>query len=76
MTQYCRYCNNFVTGNGSYCELYEKEMSDESAKRTNKCKGFEFNPMDAFAENLNGYQPRKPKRKDGEQIKMQFEGVT
>jgi hypothetical protein len=45
-------------------------MSDESAKHTNKCKGFELNPIDAFDENQNGYQPRKPKRNDGEQMKM------
>ena len=75
MAQYCRYCNNFVTGNGSYCTLFEKEMSDEAAKRTNRCPGFEFNPIDAFDENANGYQPRKPKRNDGEQIKFDLKGV-
>ena len=72
MAQYCRYCNNFVTGNGSYCELYEKEMTDDSAKHTNHCKWYEFNPMDAFGENMNGYKPRKQKRNDGQQIKMKF----
>ena len=70
MAQYCRYCNWFVTGNGNYCNKRMIEPSDRYAKSTNKCKYFELNPMDAFMENEKGYQPRKPKAKDGTQIKM------
>lgn len=72
MAQYCRYCNNLVTGNGTYCEAKEKELSDNYCKSTNHCKLFEFNPIDAYAENQNEYQPRKLKREDGQQIKMEL----
>lgn len=70
MAQYCRYCEWFVTGNGNYCTKRMIEPSDRYAKSTNHCKHFILNPMDAFMENENGYQPRKPKAKDGNQIKM------
>ena len=71
MAKYCRYCSWFVTGNGDYCTLKEKELSSTYAKRTNQCADFSLNPIDAYGENLNGYQPRKPKRKYGEQIRME-----
>lgn len=73
MAQYCRYCNNFVTGNGNYCEVKRTEPTDAQAKRANRCKLFELNPMDAFGENEKGYRPRKAVRKQGKQIRM--EGV-
>lgn len=72
MRQYCRYCNNLVAGNGTYCTVLNKEMSDSKAKHTNNCKHFEFNPMDAFAE-TSGYKPRTQraiKRSDGEQMQI------
>lgn len=71
MAKYCRYCSWFVTGNGDYCTLKEKELSSTYAKRTNQCEDFSLNPIDAYGENLKGYQPRKPKRKDGQQIRME-----
>ena len=71
MAQYCRYCNNLVTGNGTYCTFHMKELSDSYAKRTNKCKDFEFNPIDAYGENEKGYTPRKIKLEDGNQIRME-----
>lgn len=71
MTQYCRYCSWFVTGNGSYCTEKEMELTDSYAKHPNTCKLFDLNPIDAFGENEKGYQPRKPRRKDGEQIRME-----
>ena len=71
MAQYCRYCSWFVTGNGNYCEKKGIEPSDSYAKSTNHCKDFDLNPVDAYGENLNGYQPRKPKQKDGNQIRME-----
>ena len=71
MAQYCRYCEYFVTGNGNYCEAKMTEPTDEQAKRTNKCKLFRLNPMDAFDENKKGYVPREPKQDDGEQIRME-----
>lgn len=72
MAQYCRYCSWFVTGNGNYCEKRGFEPSDNYAKKTNNCRDFELNPVDAYGENQNGYQPRKAKENDGQQIKMMF----
>lgn len=57
MKQYCRYCVYLVTGNGTYCQAHEKELSDSYAKRANNCKDFEFCEMDAFRE-TSGYKPR------------------
>lgn len=70
MTQYCRYCSWLVTGNGTYCYRRNVELSDQYAKNPNHCKLFDLNPMDAFFENERGYIPRKPKCKDGEQIRI------
>lgn len=72
MAQYCRYCSWFVTGNGNYCEKLRIEPTDEYAKRTNRCRHFDLNPIDAYGENGRGYQPRKPKINDGKQLKMQL----
>lgn len=57
MKQYCRYCNNLVTGNGTYCYAKEKEIADSTAKSVNHCKDFVFNEIDAFFE-TDGYKPR------------------
>ena len=67
--QYCRYCNHLTTGNGIWCDARQITLSEKYAKATNTCKDFDFNPIDAFFENVNGYQPRKEKPKpDGEQL--------
>ena len=71
MAQYCRYCQWFVTGNGNYCERKQTEPSDRYAKSPNRCKEFELNTIDAFGENQNGYQPRKPKKGNSQQIRME-----
>ena len=60
MNQYCRYCSNLVTGNGTYCEAKEKEISDNTATRINHCKLFEFNELDAYDID-HKYKPRKHK---------------
>lgn len=70
MAQYCRYCSYFVTGNWNYCEKKGTNPSDSYAKHSNRCKYFELNPMDAYFENENGYQPRKSKKNDGEQLRF------
>ena len=75
MTQYCRYCSWFVTGNGNYCNEKGIEPSDRYAKSPNRCKEFNLNPIDAYGENEKGYQPREPKQKIGQQIKMDLQGV-
>ena len=72
MTQYCRYCANFVCGNGEWCEVKQWEPSERYAKSPNRCKEFVLNPIDAYGENLKGYQPRKPKSGlVGNQIRME-----
>lgn len=46
--------------------------SGEIRKSPNQCKEFELNPIDAYGENQNGYQPRKPKSgPDSKQIRME-----
>lgn len=57
MRQYCRYCANFVTGNGDWCEELKKEVGESAARRPNKCRVFEFNEIDAFDLNRT-YKPR------------------
>lgn len=78
MKQYCRYCNNLVTGNGTYCTTKNKEMSDSTAKSVNHCKEFEFNEIDAFGE-TNGYKPKEPKTTENssfEQIRIDESEVS
>lgn len=61
MNQYCRYCNNLYTGNGIYCAVKDKTMSEASTKRLNKCASFEFNPIDAYdLEHI--YKPQNRRR--------------
>ena len=74
MAQYCRYCNNLVTGNGIYCTAKNKTMAESTAKTTNNCKLFIFNRMDAFYKNMDGYKSKKPPKFSGDdcigQIKL------
>lgn len=74
MAQYCRYCTALVVGDVPYCTTKSKEIREALAKTTNYCPHYDFNNMDAFGENENGYQPRNKKRSD-EQIdgQMTFE---
>ena len=59
MNQYCRYCSHMYCGNGNYCEVNECTFSDSVIKHTNKCRCFDFLPIDALRENEKGYRPRK-----------------
>lgn len=72
MAQYCRYCNNLVTGNGIYCTAKKREIAESTAKSTNKCKLFELNYLDAFCENMDGYKPRKPLTSTGKKCDGQM----
>lgn len=45
-------------------------MSEVSAKRTNNCKDFELNPIDAFHENERGYVPRQKVVKTYDQLSL------
>lgn len=77
MRQYCRYCNNLVTGNGIYCCAKNKEIAESTAKSVNHCKQFKFNGMDAFFE-TDGYKPKGPKKTQNctEQMKFDIGGGT
>lgn len=75
MAQYCRYCGDCVVGDVVYCEAYEKEMTEKKAKRANKCRAFNLNPVDAFGENKRGYVPRKATGNIEDQIRLDFENV-
>lgn len=48
MKQYCRYCAWCSYGDAVYCDVYGKTMSEQSAKRVNKCSHFKFNSADVF----------------------------
>lgn len=51
----------------------DKEIRESTAKHTNTCKYFDFNPIDAFGENDKEYQPRQEKKKDCDgQLKLEF----
>ena len=60
MKQYCRYCANMVWGDSFYCEKKKKCFSESTVKSTNKCKHFEFNPLDVLDIDKE-YKPRNPK---------------
>ena len=61
MKQYCRYCSNCIVGDAVYCEALNKTMSEEKAKRVNRCKEFVFNEIDVF-DLEKRYKPRKAKK--------------
>lgn len=65
MTQYCRYCAHFITGNGNWCEEFHINPTDGFAKRPNKCKRFMFCEIDAFDLDRT-YKPRVPKKPEPE----------
>ena len=48
MKQYCRYCSHCSYGDVVYCEKLKITMSEEKAKRINRCKDFEFLEIDVF----------------------------
>lgn len=70
MAQYCRYCAYMVCGDANYCTEKQYTKTDEQIKRSNKCKEFLLNPIDALYENTEGYKPRiaKKPKEQGEQI--------
>ena len=65
MKQYCRYCTYLVTGNGIYCTLLNRELSERYTKAVNSCGSFELNATDAYDENRT-YSPRKKRARDGQ----------
>lgn len=65
MKQYCRYCNNLVTGNGIYCAELKKERSEASTKVVNYCKHFEYNEIDAYDLD-HKYKPKRQVPRDAD----------
>lgn len=61
MKQYCRYCAYMCCGDSNYCEKRKKCYEDKAIKRTNKCKYFVLNPIDALGTGKD-YKPRKEKK--------------
>lgn len=59
MKQYCRYCSHLIYGDVCFCEKKNWVKSYDSCKQRNRCNEFEFNPIDALAENPQGYKPRE-----------------
>jgi len=61
-----------VVGDANYCTEKKKFLSERAAKATNKCRSFDFNPIDAFGENKNNYKPRESKKHNSEQCDGQM----
>ena len=70
MAQYCRYCTFMHCGDANWCSKKKVTFTDEKIRRTNTCKFFDFNPIDALGINTEGYSPRKPKEPQNEQNKQ------
>ena len=74
MKQYCRYCANALDYNGEATDFICMAKAPcgnngagqfykaSKAKRPNKCRYFEFNPMDVFYTTYGEreYKPRQP----------------
>lgn len=81
MKQYCRYCNNLVTGNGIYCCEKQTVLSEAYTKTVNHCKDFEFNEVDAYDFNSvykprGAYRPRETTSLIAEQLTLEQEDNT
>ena len=58
MTQYCRYCERANRKDGIYsCANTGEILHRVKMKHTNKCKEFQYNPVDALRENVKGHKP-------------------
>jgi len=58
-------------GDANYCSVKKITLSEQYIKRANKCKDFEFNPIDALFENKKGYQERKKQKANEDQLKLE-----
>lgn len=72
MKQYCRYCSHCHYGDVTYCEKLKRTMSDEKAKRINRCKYFDFLEIDVFNPD-NTYKERPKKKKDNQMSIFEIE---
>lgn len=62
-----------VCGNWNWCTLKKFTFTDKEICKTNKCRHFELNTIDALGINKDGYKPKERTIKEDNQIK--FEGV-
>lgn len=62
MKQYCKYCSNMACGDANYCSINGVCYTDKQISRANKCKYFDFNPMDALTGNIYKPRPKYPKQ--------------
>lgn len=69
MNQYCRYCSYCIYGDAVWCEKKMKVISENTAKRVNHCKDFEFNESDCF-DLTKTYKPKEKKDRTFEQLKL------
>lgn len=62
---YCRYCSLAVLNDDDliYCEAKDEMREGKQIRNPNKCKHFEFNPVDVLDENKK-YRPREQKKKN------------
>lgn len=67
MTQYCRYCSLAVLNDDDliYCEARKEIRDRKKIVNPNRCKRFEFNPVDVLNEEKD-YKPRETKNKNPE----------
>lgn len=75
MKQYCRYCANAVLIGDLefYCEIKQKEYRESKGKRLNKCRDFEFNPLDLYSPGytFREYKPRGDYKKRNKSIELE-----
>lgn len=91
MIQYCRYCAYAIDYNGEATDFIctanapcgnkgaGKFYDKSKAKRPNKCKWFEFNPLDVFYATCGEreykprkYKPRKKVHEESQGEQLQF----
>lgn len=63
MAQYCRYCAHMVCGDFNFCREKHRSFSDSQICKTNTCKRFELNPIDALGTGCI-YQPREERAEE------------
>ena len=71
MHQYCRYCAYCIEGDCFYCTEHEEVLSERQIRRVNHCKNFTLGIDDIITGRQ--YKPRKPKKVEGEQLKLELE---
>lgn len=70
MKQYCRYCQHMCCGDANYCSVKNKVLSDNTIRSLNRCKHFDFNPIDAMSCDVDKqYKPKNKTELSCEQLK-------